>query len=994
MKVARSLPLALITALGVQAGTSLVTPTGSATATLKFTLDSYKIDTITVDGVQYSRVVSPELSAMTLDKGFPELPYGAEAIRLLKNGEAQLKIESVKYKEIAALPVVPSKGKMNRNIDPATVNATAGLIYNENKFWPEQPVTLDSPYLIRDIRGVSAKITPISYNGKTGTIRIAEEITFSVTETGVTPRATSNDPSEEFQKGLEDRFINGTEPVMLRYTPVKDGDKMAIITTAEFKAAADELALWKNKKGITATVYTYPTETGNGASGVLAFLKGLYTSQKITYVTIVGDHEDVPSTIVNYDDGQTPNDAKVASDPSFSYLSGKDKYPDVFVGRISVETAPSANDVVKKIINYEKSPEIGGTWYSKSVSVGSSEGTPTDYQWLADSINTILKSSGAYTSINEIKQGFGESTTALSNYINEGRGLINFMGHGNNDGFGFKSNFWYSSAIIKGLTNSSRLPVVIPLACQFGAFSGKTVAAEEWLRNPKGGAVVTMGSSPLMDWTPPQHAQVEMNRLIAKGTYSSMGAYFYNGEMKMLDVVTTDGYKTVDTWNYFGDPSLQLINAAPVALKLAISGSPVIGSNKLTVTGTAGTKVTLYSPELNIQTSGTITGTSVDLSFTTSKVGKIYLTGTAKNSIPYLDSLTVSAVEEKNVAPTDITLSSTTIIAGSPIGTFIAKVTVTDPNVKDTHKIALECTCSNLKLSNDSLFVAGVIAENDTMNIALTANDQGDLGIRKTFSVIGTKNPYYDILKNGAWKATADKLGSSADISVDSKTGAFTGTFKRSANAQSDKWCSISTALTSSLKALTEIRITYQASDSIRVNLPMDALLESGAVHGITLPATGTKSATVTFKSSQLVQPSWTASADKATLDLSKVRSISFELASEDENAVTGTISVSAIGLNGYAPAPVSLLDAQSFSSLESIQVRGISSHQIMIGVPTAGVYKIILFGLNGRMIYNQTASLSAGFQNIPLNQLSATGPVVIKIQGATGSFVTKAILK
>ncbi len=989
MKLNRSLPLVLLTALNVHAGSNLISPEGSATATVQFTLDSYTIDTVTVDGVQYSRVRSPELDAITLDKGFPELPYGAEAIRLLKNGEAQLKISNVKYKEIPALPVVPSKGMMTRNIDPTTVRTTAGTVYNDDRFWPEQPVSLDAPYLIRDTRGVSARIFPVSYNGKTGTIRIAESITFSVIETGTSVRSASEDQSEEF-RSLQDRFINGSTPLMLRYKAVNDGDKMAIITTSEFKAAADELALWKNKKGIVSTVYTYPSETGSGSAALRTFLKGLYTKEKITYITLIGDHEDIPSKLMNYDDGSAPQDASVGSDPSYTFLSGTDLYPDAFVGRISVESAASAGEVVKKIVNYEMKPQVGATWYSKAVCAGSSEGTPKDYQWLSDSINTVLKKA-MYTSVDEIKQGYSESTTSLSNYLNEGRGLLNFMGHGNNDGFGFQSAFWYSSSLVKGLKNGNKLPVVIPLACQFGAFTGRTVAAEAWIRHATGGAVAVMGSSPLMDWTPPQYAQVEMNRLIAKDSHRSMGAYFYNGEMRMLDV-DKFGEKTMNTWNYFGDPSVELINKAPVAIKLAVDGTPVIGANTLKISGTAGTKVTLYSPELGIQTSATLTGNSVDMKFDAAKAGKIYVTGTARNSAPYLDSIVVSSVQEKNLAPTDIKLSKKSVMADSPVGTLVGILTTIDPNKNDTHTYSLECSCTSLKLSNDSLIVSGPIAENDSMFLRLTTMDKGGLSFSNEITVAAVPNPYYDILGKGEWKANADSLGSTSKITIDAKTGAFKAKMKRAANTKYDKWTNIGTDFTGNIESLTEIRITYSATDSIKLLLPMDELLEAGSGHGITLPATGRASATVTIPVSKLVQPSWVTTAEATELNLKNVHNIMFEIASESETITEASFEVEELGIDSYKEV-VGLLTGNA-QTLAGIMIKGISSQQITIGVPQAGSYQIAFYTLNGRKIFDQTASLAAGFQSLPLTQQNACGPVIMQIQGPAGSFVTKAILK
>lgn len=997
MKIRNSIALALTTAVGLNAGVNLMTPDGNATAKLKYDLPAFTVDTVTVEGISYSRVNANNFDAITLEKGAPELPYSGTALQLLGSGNVSVKIESVKYREIDVLPVLPSKGMLTRNIDPATVPLVEGESYSDDKWFPENSVQLEKPYNIRDVRGVAARIYPFSYNSATGKLRIAEQIVFSVIEENkIAARSGNSVKSDEFKTVLENRFINAEEPLMLRYTTVPDGDKMAIITANEYRDASDKLAQWKNRKGIATTVYNYPSETGSGASTLKSFIQGLYDQEGITYVTLVGDWEDIPSKLMNYADGSggSADDNDVSSDPTYTYLSGNDLYPDIFIGRLSVESASQAETVVNKILTYEMSPEVGADWYEKAVAIGSNEGTPTDYQWLSDSINPVLLNSH-YKSVDEIYQGFGESNSKFSSQLNEGRGYVNFMGHGNNDSFlfGGGSPFRYRSRDVNALRNGDRLPVVVPLACQFGTFKGRTVVSEAWLRQPNGGAIVIMGSTPLMDWTPGQYAEVEMGKLISRHAHSSMGAYFYNSEMKMLDV--SRGDKTMNTWTYFGDPSLQFITSTPTQLELNVAGEVSVGTNTLTVSGESGALVTIYSAELGIQKSKLISGGSVDFTFDANDVGKLYVTGTKRNTAPYLDSIDVSDVAEENVAPTDILISNDTIMAGSPIGTLIGVLSAVDANIRDQHQYTLDCTCESFGINKDSITVTGPLEVGD-IPMAITVVDQGGLSITKELTITVIPNRFVDMLSQAGWSAGADTKGSSSEMSIDSVESVKTCVtidLMRASNPAYDKWANLSGSFAGDLVDVNELRISYTATDSIKLVFPMDEYLTSGEGHYLALPATAGAVSTVTFTVDDLIQPSWVAANDLARIRPEDVHTVLVELACQDTAKTSGTVELFSLGMDGYRIPVANTM--KTFNNIPSgITVQTLNADVMNIGVPAAGAYKVELYALNGRRLFSKDVNLQAGFSQVALNNTSAKGLVLLRIQGNKQNLVRKAILK
>lgn len=626
----------------------------NATASIEYSISDYQIDTVLINGKAYVDVSVNGLPAKLLEKDKPQLPIDAVAVKLEGNSNVQVIIDSIDYEYIKSLPPLPSKGNLTRNLKPSLMKLFKGNIYNKDEWYPKSNIIASKPFKIRGVNGISLQVSPVQYNGKRGELRIAKSITFSVIEDDVLRSGSSSSVnSRDFKKILKDRFINYSD-TDLRAATVNDGDKMIVITPQKYKNAINEFVMWKNQKGINTAVYIYPDETGSDTSDIKAFIKSKYDSEGISYVTLIGDGEDIPAYMVAVDDKDYGSsfDSIVPADPIYAMVSGSDLYPDLFIGRIPGSNESEVTVILNKIINYEKNPDPAGSWYQKAVGIGSNEGSPADYDWVRDSINSGLSQYG-YTQIDEIFQGDGKTESDFSSYINDGRSLINFMGHGYFDGFGFSGPFWYSTTYIEDLTNGSKLPVVIPLACNFGQYLGREGAAEYWIKNPNGGAVTITGSTPLMDWTPPQWAQVEMNRLITEEAHNSFGAYFYNGEMKMLDISVYQGEKTVKTWVYFGDPSLQFFSKTPKVMNFSFTE---YRDGLLSVSGENDALVTICNESMQIIESKVVTSGRADFTFSANIGDTITITATKRNSVPFIqtyvigESIDITELFRKNKA--------------------------------------------------------------------------------------------------------------------------------------------------------------------------------------------------------------------------------------------------------------------------------------------------------------------------------------------------------
>lgn len=126
-------------------------------------------------------------------------------------------------------------------------------------------------------------------------------------------------------------------------------------------------------------------------------------------------------------------------------------------------------------------------------------------------------------------------------------------------------------------------------------------------------------------------------------------------------------------------------------------------------------------------------------------VDDIYFVTNAQSSIPDLNVVDTLppfvAIKERNQKPTNITLSSNTVLEGSPERTFIGRLSTTDANSSDTHTyVELVSDTGNVIISGDSLFTSQHFAQKyqggDTVLVQIKSTDPFEASITKSFNII------------------------------------------------------------------------------------------------------------------------------------------------------------------------------------------------------------------------------------------------------------------
>lgn len=600
--------------------------------------------------------------AVTMKKeGAPALPTFSESVIVPNHGDVTLAIDFDGYTEYTNVDILPSKGSLKRNIDPATVPYTFGAEYSTDAFFPADIATLSDPFVLRNTRGVSVHITPYQYNPVTRVVRVYHNVRVTVmtnpNETGLNELDTELPQNDAFMSVYAHQYLNANA-VTGRYTPVDEVGDMLIIVSDQFLNEIDPLAVWKVQSGIRTTVV--PTSVaGSTDTDIKSYISNFYSNNPdLAFVLLVGDHAQVPSHTYGNSGGE-----QLWSDSYFGQLSGasNDYYPEVFVGRLSGTTSTQITTQVNRILEYEKDP-AAGDWMEKAIGLASNEGSGIGDDGEADwqhsrNMRTKLVNFG-YTTVYEFYDGShgGEDASGNPNSsiilpaVNSGVGLFNYTGHGDQNTC-ITGNF--GSTQVNSATNNGMYPFVISVACNNGTFTSGTCISESWAwatnSGTPSGAIAACGSSILMAWAEPMQTQDEMTEILteayANNRKATVGGLFYNAQMSMLETYSnsTTAREVMQTWVMFGDPSTLFRNKQTLQMNVSHIGNVPLGTTSVNVNcDVDGATVTIVQNG-EIIGKGTASGGSVTINFAALTSNQpLIVTAVKQNYKPYQGVITVA----------------------------------------------------------------------------------------------------------------------------------------------------------------------------------------------------------------------------------------------------------------------------------------------------------------------------------------------------------------
>ena len=241
--------------------------------------------------------------------------------------------------------------------------------------------------------------------------------------------------------------------------------------------------------------------------------------------------------------GLTPDDSWYAC------VDGNDSLPDLLIGRIPGSSPEAVSEVVKKILNYEKST----TYYPKRA-LFVADNNELGFEDLDGALIAQLPAKFDVHKVYLRLYGSSDNATRdILSGIDEGMLITNYVGHG--DVTGWAGERILETGDVSSLNNAHKLTFLITLTCLNGYFSQPYYysLAEEFVVRPGKGAVAAFSPSGL--------GYLWEHNILGSEVFSSI---FKEGN-KRLGVITTqskiDAYAkgtsedVLRTFTLFGDPA-------------------------------------------------------------------------------------------------------------------------------------------------------------------------------------------------------------------------------------------------------------------------------------------------------------------------------------------------------------------------------------------------------------------------------------------------------
>ena len=257
----------------------------------------------------------------------------------------------------------------------------------------------------------------------------------------------------------------------------------------------------------------------------------------------------------------------------FTYVNGNDRTMDLAIGRIPAQTVTDAENLIEKIISYEKAPERG-FWRTMLTMVADDE-LLTGGRASGETIHTrdaeLIAEQDVPDMINLRKIYLMEYEAVLTasvagvrkpkaqndiiDQLNLGTLIINYVGHGNSKQWAHEQVFDQGSDISR-IQNGMRLPFFVAATCDFGRYdllNGQSFP-EELLNAKDRGAVGFLTSSRVVYASDNKAFNSQYYRRLFSRGLETMAI----GDAMVLARLTTTSTTNDEKYSILGDPSMHL----------------------------------------------------------------------------------------------------------------------------------------------------------------------------------------------------------------------------------------------------------------------------------------------------------------------------------------------------------------------------------------------------------------------------------------------------
>jgi hypothetical protein len=637
------------------------------------------------------------------EPGAPLLPKKRIDI-LIPPGKKCIKANVIS-KTIESLPgtfhILPAQPPLPLNGIPVNYKMSVNEeIYESESTYPKQCLKISQEARIAGNFITTVEITPLLYVPREHKVYIIRQITFElvlsnidseiiiplhrtafsqqfITETIRKRVINKGDVDERVAESQIVSFDQSSPSISEVHPEYNNSPRDLLIITDENLALPFEFyAANRTRRGIITSVVSNQWISRNYEGRDLAerirnFIKDAYFLWGITWVLLGGDITTVPTRFAHYNswewNGGMPTDLYYSDldgdwDSDGDGLFGEVCYgsnvdsvegsPDVFVGRLPVETASEAYAYFERIATYEENVD---TSYVPSVLfLGASIYSGGYDGWGAmasdDIINSYLPSHMQPYTMYAPKTDTMQSPPrwdadeelhrmATINQFNRGYNIINHLDHGAYDAFGtgvMSGGGYFHWHDADYMYNSERPSILWSISCHSNSFDLNAVS--EHFVNSNGG-IAYIGNSRL-GWTSQLYQDFAFFKALFLDSITNIGAAhaatLYNSLYNQMSM------------NLLADPSLCIWTHTPEHLHIQWPKSIYVPADSIRIIAfkngkpSANTRIVFTKPDEHI-TRIAITNTEgvAYISAGCAKPGITYLSAANTNCCPYFDSLDI-----------------------------------------------------------------------------------------------------------------------------------------------------------------------------------------------------------------------------------------------------------------------------------------------------------------------------------------------------------------
>ncbi|MCU0285133.1 MAG: C25 family cysteine peptidase [Acidobacteria bacterium] len=525
-------------------------------------IHGFYIENIDIPGFGlWNKITLPGQSYLA-EVGAPDLPVLRRLFSIPGTTDLIVNLENVDYTTYGGLKVNPTQPLLKEKDGPVTFQMDE-KIYSTNEFYPTGTASTAITGIMRGVRLGTLEFKPFQFNPVNGVLQVARFIRLKVEFKGFNSenavlkesRITSLQFEKIFKKILLNReFLSFTRADLdcgIDYLIIADHNLYNAFSLQLLKS-------YHESQGMTVAIVDVST-IGNTADQIKSYIQAEYNSvipADLDYVLLVGDVSVIPFKQNAYLTNE--------SDIWYAWLQGGDYIGDVGLGRFPARNITELNNMVTKSLNKHRN-SYPGLWQNKTCLIANKEQYPQKYTACKESIFNYAYA--LYPPVFDKMYGgdpaLNWSNTDLSNMINDGRGVINYRGHGSTQNFSSWNllNQNYTVADVQGLTNGTKTPIVFSIACLTLNMESALETLGEAFMRPNKGAVAFLGAIH-PSYTTVNH---DFDKLLYKGVWD-LGLNRIGDLLNSVDgslyALYQNSYalENITMYLWLGDPALPLTN--------------------------------------------------------------------------------------------------------------------------------------------------------------------------------------------------------------------------------------------------------------------------------------------------------------------------------------------------------------------------------------------------------------------------------------------------